>query len=223
MAPVLGRPFLEWVVRFLAAQGIGQFILSTGYRGDVVARHFRTHPVGEVRVRCVPETEPLGTAGGFLNAVKDGADPPPAWLVLNGDSLVLAPLAPLLSALSEPAVSGALLGVRMTDASRYGTIREDAQGALLEFAEKRPGAGVINAGVYLFRSAALDWFPRKAPLSFEKEVFPELIARGMRLQVCASEAPFLDIGTPESLVQAERFIGEHRNWFSDLGLSSGAA
>ena len=97
MAPVNGRPFLEWVVRYLAAQKIRRVILSTGHRAEIVAKHFRSQPVKNVHVSCVPETQPLGTAGGFLNAIRgaaDGSRPQgPAWLVLNGDSLAPASLA----------------------------------------------------------------------------------------------------------------------------------
>ena len=32
MVPVAGKPFLEWVVRCLARQGIRKAILSTGHR-----------------------------------------------------------------------------------------------------------------------------------------------------------------------------------------------
>ena len=41
MAPVAGRPFLEWIVRYLAAQDIRRVILSTGHRAAVVEKHFR--------------------------------------------------------------------------------------------------------------------------------------------------------------------------------------
>src|SRR4051812_23943954 len=68
MAPVNGRPFVEWVVRYLAAQGIRHVILSTGYLAETVEKHFLSQPVAGVKVVCVPETTPLGTAGGFLNA-----------------------------------------------------------------------------------------------------------------------------------------------------------
>ena len=44
------------------------------------------------------------------------------------------------------------------------------------------------------------------PLSFEVDVFPALIRSGVRLKTVLSAAPFLDIGTPESLPQAESFI-----------------
>ena len=81
--------------------------------------------------------------------------------------------------------------------------------------EKRPGKGVINAGIYLLRDSLVRQFPGTLPLSFEQEVFPQLIARGVLLKVCAVEAPFLDIGTPESLRQAESFVEANRAQFGD--------
>jgi NDP-sugar pyrophosphorylase family protein len=213
MAPVNGRPFLEWVVRYLAAQKIRRMILSTGHLAETIAKHFQSQPAKNVRVTCVPETEPLGTAGGFLNAIRGAVEKPAAWLVLNGDSLTPTPLAQMFQALDEPKVEGAILGVRVADASRFGTILQNEAGDLTGFNEKKPGAGVINAGVYLFRASAIDSFPDKTPLSFETEVFPALVAGGIRLKVCVTDAPFLDIGTPESLPLAEAFIRRNADFF----------
>ena len=237
MAPVNGKPFVEWVVRYLAAQGIRNVILSTGHLAETVEKHFAPQPVNvggasvpasraspaqaaredarptqssyclkNVRVTCVPETTPLGTAGGFLNAANSVVSKPAAWLVLNGDSLVVAPLAGLFSSLDDLQIEGGILGVPMADASRFGTLSQNAGGDLIGFNEKKPGAGNINAGVYLIRDSALKKFPAKLPLSFEVDVFPTLINSGARLKTVLSEAPFLDIGTPESLPQAESFI-----------------
>lgn len=206
MAGVNGKPFVEWVVRYLAAQGIRNVILSTGHLAETVEKHFAPQPVKNVRVTCVPETTPLGTAGGFLNAANSAKEKPAAWLVLNGDSLVIAPLAGLFASLDEPQIEGGILGVPMADASRFGTLSQNAAGDLSGFNEKKLGAGNINAGVYLFRDSALKKFPKKTPLSFEVDVFPTLIHSGARLKTVLSKAPFLDIGTPESLPQAESFI-----------------
>jgi NDP-sugar pyrophosphorylase family protein len=217
MALVEGRPFLEWVVRYLAAQKIRNVILSTGHLAETIARHFQSQPVKNVRVTCVPETKPLGTAGGFLNAIHGAADggrpQGRAWLVLNGDSLAPAPLDKMFASLDEPEMAGAILGVRVADASRFGTISQNVRGELAGFIEKKPGAGVINAGVYLFRASVIDSFPGKTPLSFETEVFPALIAEKIRLKVCVTDAPFLDIGTPESLPLAEEFIRRNALFF----------
>ena len=209
MAPVNGKPFVEWVVRYLARQGIRNVILSTGHRAETVEQHFAPSPVKNVRVRCVPETTPLGTAGGFLNAAQSAPEKPAAWLVLNGDSLVVAPLPEFLATLNQPETEGAILGVPMADASRFGTLSPNPAGDLIGFNEKKPGAGNINAGVYLFRASALNKFPTRTPLSFEVDVFPTLINGGAKLKTVLSAAPFLDIGTPESLPQAAGFIRNH--------------
>ena len=44
MAPVAGRPFLEWVVRCLARQGIPKVLLSTGHLAEVVEPAMNTVP-----------------------------------------------------------------------------------------------------------------------------------------------------------------------------------
>jgi D-glycero-alpha-D-manno-heptose 1-phosphate guanylyltransferase len=212
MAPVNGKPFVEWIIQYLAAQKIRSVIFSTGYQAETIEKHFQPQPVKDVCVSCVPETAPLGTAGGFLNAIRGGGKSG-AFLVLNGDSLAPAPLGDFFQSLDDPQVSGAILGVRVPDASRFGTILQNANGDLTGFSEKKPGAGIINAGIYLFRASIIESFPDKTPLSFETEVFPALIAGEIRLKVCVTDAPFLDIGTPESLPLAEEFIRRNAEFF----------
>jgi D-glycero-alpha-D-manno-heptose 1-phosphate guanylyltransferase len=215
MVPVAGKPFLEWVVRCLARQGIPKVILSTGHLANVVESHFWTQPVTGVVTHCVAETQPLGTAGGFFNAARLSGETPQAWLVANGDSLVFADLALTAAELGNPAVAGVIIGCTVADASRYGTLAIGPAGELLGFTEKRPGKGVINAGMYLLRDSLVRQFPSTLPLSFEQEVFPHLVARGTLIKVCAVDAPFLDIGTPESLQEAESFVQQNRAQFCD--------
>lgn len=213
MAPVCGKPFLEWVVRFFAAHGCKNFVLSTGYLHEVVAEHFAGEPVRGAHVRCVRETDPLGTAGGALNCLPPDSAPDSRWFVTNGDSLVFANPLPLLAPLASGAADAALLGLELTDAARFGTLEIDSQKRLTAFREKRPGAGTINAGVYAFTAAALLNQPTKRPLSFELDVFPKLASTG-RVRVVSTSSPFLDIGTPETLAEAERFIHQNQDHFA---------
>ncbi|MEP6663539.1 MAG: nucleotidyltransferase family protein [Verrucomicrobiota bacterium] len=213
MAPVSGKPFLEWVVRYLKKQGLKRIVISTGFRGEKIEEYFAKNPVGATSICCVRENTPLGTAGGFLFATQESGLNPASWLVLNGDSLAFATLNHLGQGLEDPATAGCILGVEMGDTSRFGAIRSEPDGRLTGFQEKLPGAGIINAGMYLFRSATLSLFPKKSPLSFEHDVFPELLKRGVTLKVYATKAPFLDIGTPGSLTQAELFIRQNLQEF----------
>jgi len=219
MAEVQGRPFIEWVVRFLAQQGIRQIIISTGYKAEIIFAHFASCALPEVRITCTTENDPQGTAGGFLQAIAD-IPAPDAWLVCNGDSLMLTSLEPLGDALRDSSCSGALLGLSVPDAANYGTLESDAQNVLKRFAEKRSGQGLINAGVYLLKHELVAQFPKQRPLSFEVDVFPGLLSSGVKLRVVPVVAPFLDIGTPETLKQAGEFIAGNLPFFDGASSAS---
>jgi D-glycero-alpha-D-manno-heptose 1-phosphate guanylyltransferase len=131
---------------------------------------------------------------------------------VNGDSLAIAQLAPLRMHSQKPDLAGAMLGVRVADASRFGTLVIDQNGMLEAFREKQDGKGVVNAGVYLLKKGALARFPQKQKLSMEYDVIPALLGDGANIAVEVAEgAPFLDIGTPESVARADSFIAENRS------------
>jgi NDP-sugar pyrophosphorylase family protein len=206
MASIAGKPFVEWVVRYFAGCGLSRFILSTGHLAEVIEAHFLGNPVSGVKVDCRKEASPLGTAGGFLNAAESLPDPEGGWLVANGDSLVVFNPMALIHTAKERGWDGAILGLEMADASRFGSLRVAGDGTLQAFAEKRAGAGLINAGVYWLASDCRGEFPLKRPLSFEMDVFPHFIAKEMRIGVVPVAAPFIDIGTPSSLAEADEFV-----------------
>lgn len=208
LVPVCGEPFIHWVTDWLVGQGVSDIVYSIGYRAEQMVQwveQVRAH--WPASLRWVEEGVPLGTGGGVIGCLRLCAE---QVLIVNGDSLAAVPLNPLFA--KGGRADGAILGIRVSDAGRYGTLTLDAEGRLTKFAEKRPGAGIINAGVYLFRRGLLEPFPKESRLSMEEEVLPGLIAGGTRI-LCeiAENAPFLDIGTPESVVQAEGFIRANFN------------
>jgi len=212
MAPVKGRPFVEWIVRWLKAQDVRDVILSTGFRAELVEEHFSTTPVPEMNVRCITEPEPLGTGGGLAFAAAECGATPPAWLVLNGDSLIFANVAAIAEALGK--ADGVMVTRTVPDTSRYGSVRADESDRITAFEEKQPGAGEINAGVYMLRHEVLANFPEARPLSLERDVFPGFLSHSAGLMAHRVEAAFLDIGTPETLSQAEAFVAENQANFA---------
>ncbi len=203
MIPIEGKPFLDWAMAYWRRQGITRFVLSLGHLADVAERYYRGHP----DVFTLVEPRPLGTGGAIRHALSSGqlSDP---FLAANGDSLVAADCRPAFELMaSAPAADGVLLGVAVPDASRYGSLDFDpGTGRLRGFREKQPGAGVINGGVYLLRPRLVARFPAADPLSLEREAFPRLLAENVDLRVVPVTAPFLDIGTPESLGEASAFV-----------------
>lgn len=213
MIPIRNKPFLYWVTVFLARAGVSHFVYSTGYFGDQIAAWARDDNLPGIVRSTVHENEPLGTGGGLINCLQAVNS---EWvLVANGDSLCLSGMDALLAITRRDNVVGGLIGVHIDDTSRYGSLDLTAQGRLTAFREKAPGRGHINAGTYLFRKDALMALGRRGACSIEQDVFPELIARGGHLQaVLVRDAPFIDIGTPETVAQADAFISANASSFA---------
>ncbi|HEX5447317.1 MAG TPA: sugar phosphate nucleotidyltransferase [Pirellulales bacterium] len=208
MIPAAGRPFVEWVLRWLAEQGLQECVVSLGHLSEVAERYFTARPGNELHIRRVREPAPLGTGGAIAWAAQAAPDAE-LFVVTNGDSLVLADLSPAWELLRDRHIDGVVVGLEVDDAARYGRLDVGANGRLSRFSEKQPGAGLINGGVYVLRRRLIDRFPAARPLSIETQVFPTLLVQGAQLAVFACRAPFLDIGTPESVAHAEAFIQTH--------------
>lgn len=218
LIPALGEPFIEWVIRYLAGQGVGRHMVSLGHKAPVALAHFASRDAGRaaeaLTIRTVVEPAALGTGGGVRFAW-DALPPGSPIIACNGDSLVLADLSPAWAAFERADTDAVILGVRVSDAGRYGSLDIASDGRLRGFLEKRAESsgkpGVINAGVYIMKPHVRRDFADVSPLSIEQGVFPAMLAAGRRIVVVAADAPFLDIGTPESVGQAEDFLRSHFN------------
>jgi len=40
MAPVAGRPFLDWILAYLRRQGVSEAVLSTGYLSEAIETYY---------------------------------------------------------------------------------------------------------------------------------------------------------------------------------------
>ncbi|MDW8464053.1 MAG: NTP transferase domain-containing protein [Geminocystis sp.] len=67
MAPINGKPFLEYLLRYLNSQGIRRVVLSVGYMKEKIVDHFGSRFMDMEIVYSVEE-EPLGTGGAIVRA-----------------------------------------------------------------------------------------------------------------------------------------------------------
>lgn len=216
LIPAAGQPFLYWVTRWLVGQGVGNIVYSTGYRADQIG-HWVAGLNGQtdLRLDCRAEAVPLGTAGAVRHCLDLCA---PTVLVVNGDSLVLTAIAPAVQRLHAEGLDGVILGARVADAQRYGSLDVSPGGLLSGFREKVPGQGLVNCGVYLFPRAVLAELVEGQAQSLETDFIPDAVRRGRRFGVVdafpAGQRPaFLDIGTPETVGQADDFIEAYPSAF----------
>lgn len=208
---LVDRPFLAYMVEWLAAHGVDDVVLACGFLPGAL----REALAGEeeragVRIRYVAEPEPLGTAGAIRFAAEQAGDVGETFLALNGDVLTDLDLTALRDAHRERG-AGATIGLHpVEDSSAYGVVRTAADGEVVEFLEKTGEAapGEVNAGMYVLDRSVLELIPPGRSVSIEREVFPRLARNGLfglRL-----EGYWMDIGTPERYLQASWDILERR-------------
>lgn len=204
LAAVAGRPFLAHLLEHLHRSGARRVVLALGY-GSAQVEGFlaRERLPADFEIATVVEPRPLGTGGGLRHALQQVRSDP--FIAMNGDSLSDVDLEALLAFHGLRGAQITLALSRVDDAAAFGTVAVGADGRVREFAEKSSGrGGLVNAGVYVIGRAALNALAAHAELSFEREVLPGHVGRG--LYGFHSSARFVDIGTPESLRRAAEFV-----------------
>jgi mannose-1-phosphate guanylyltransferase len=205
LVPFCGEPFLAGVLHRLATAGVARVWLVVG--ADTAPFAVLDPVAAELGLvlELVPEPEPLDTAGG-VRSVIDACEG--SVLVLNGDVLTDLDLAAVGRRHQAAGAAVSLVLTRVPDTSTFG-VCVLAGDRITGFVEKPPpgtlpGHDTVNAGTYVLEPDALQRFPAGRPLSFEREVFPGLVATGAHVQGIVSEAAWADLGTPE------RYLAGHR-------------
>jgi NDP-sugar pyrophosphorylase family protein len=129
-------------------------------------------------------------------------------LAMNGDSFCEADLAAFLAFHRISGAKASIVLTQVEDASRYAQVRFDDHGRVTRFDEKAPtaGPGWISAGIYLLSRELIEQIPADRSVSIERETFPEWIGRG--LYAWPGGGRFIDIGTPQSYLDAQSFLDQ---------------
>lgn len=199
--PLAGRPFLTFLLDWLGRHGVDEVVLSCGFLGDGVARVLGAEYRG-IGLRYVNEDEPLGTAGPVrLAALHGGLEE--RLFVLNGDVLTDVDLTAELDQHSRTGAVATLALTAVDDTSSYGVVPIDDDGRVEAFLEKSGAPAPtdrINAGVYVLERDVVDMIPDGRAVSFEREIFPELVGNGLYGYV--DDGYWIDIGTPDRYLEA---------------------
>jgi len=201
MAPVGGRPFLEYMIERLIEAGLEDIVMSVGYRADTIRDHFGASWRG-ASITYAEEQEPLGTGGAIANAVKHS--PAEEVLLLNGDAFLDLDFKAFLDWRRHKGRASPLsMVLRQVEAvDRYGAVRCQ-DGVVVGYAEKGgSGPGLINAGVYILDTDLFRRFGLKPPFSFETELLQARVTQ-LRPTAFITDAYFIDIGVEQDFIRAQ--------------------
>jgi mannose-1-phosphate guanylyltransferase len=203
LLPIANQAFLERQLAWLARHGVDEVVLSLGYLPDAFREHFPDDRFEDVKLRYRVESEPLGTAGGIKYAA-DGIDE--RLVVCNGDVLTSLDLGAMVAFHTERGADATIALTQVADPSAFGVVSTGDDGEVRAFIEKPPPGAApsdwINAGTYVLEPSVLDHIPPGLKVSIERETFPHMVAEPGRLYAMRSDAYWLDIGTPDTYLQA---------------------
>ena len=196
LAPIHGKPFLSYLMRYWKSQGVNHFILSVGYLHEKVIETFKNTFEG-IPISYAIEKSALGTGGALLHASNFLQKQDRPFLALNGDTFFEIPS-------EEFTLSGActLALYSPEKNSRYDGVTLTKDGQILKFGD--PSSSLINGGCYLLQKEALTPF-KEGPLSLEKDLLPKLVKQG----TCYGklfQSRFIDIGIPKDYEYCQFFL-----------------
>jgi D-glycero-alpha-D-manno-heptose 1-phosphate guanylyltransferase len=203
LAPVCGKPFLNYLINSYQKQGISHFVFLIHHFADKM-RDFIKNECNKgllkgSKVEIVEEASPLGTGGSIKNAIRE-LNVDGAFLVANADTY-------LNNGIREVYTAGypSIACVVVDDVARYGNVQFE-NGLVKSFVEKgnSKGQGFINSGLYNLHSSIFDNMHKEA-FGIEQELFP-LLVKNNYLKAVSIDSEFIDIGIPEDY---QKFKDKH--------------
>jgi len=205
LVSIKGKPLLEiWLDRLTLA-GMGPFLVNTHYLADQVEA-FMESSLHKNEVTLVYEPELHGTAGTLI-ANRDffkGQD----GMLIHADNYCLADFSAFVQAHEQrPAECAMTMMTFQTDTpSTCGIVELDGRGVVIGFHEKvaKPPGNLANGAIYILSSELLERleYDLHSVKDFSTEVLNRFVGQ---IYTYETKGVFLDIGTPESYEQANKF------------------
>lgn len=204
MAPIHGKPFLEYLLDHLINNGVTRVIFSVGYKADAIEKHFG-NKYKSCKIDYAIEKEQLGTGGAIKNAMQYVTAK--NVLAMNGDSIVYSDIKKQFEEHLALNADITLALKHLNDFERYGTVETDESGRITAFKEKQAvKEGYINAGVYVFNVDKFNELDLPQKFSVEKDLFEKKLSE-LKINGFGTKGYFLDIGIPEDFKKAQMELG----------------
>ncbi len=195
---VAGKPMLEHIIDRAKLEGFNHFVLAIHYLGHMIEAHFGHGERLGVQIDYLREGSPLGTAGALcmLNPLPDAP-----FVVTNGDVITDIRYGELLDFHTRH-YAAATMAVRVHEWQHpFGVVQMKGV-EIVGFEEKPIVRSQINAGVYAIDPAALSVLTIEAHCDMPT-LFERLQAKAERTVAYPMHEPWLDVGRPADLKQAE--------------------
>ena len=195
MVEVGGRPILWHIMKILSAQGISDFVICLGYKGDQIKDYFinyesrsndltvtlgkngavvqHSNTITENWNITLADTGLNTMTGGRINRIKKYIENG-KFLCTYGDGLANINLKSLLDFHNQHGLGATVTAVRPTN--RFGALQIDDKNQVTEFAEKPKTDKWVNGGFFIFEPMIFDYLDDECVL--EKTPLEQIAKNG---------------------------------------------
>lgn len=188
MIPVGDKPIIEMIMERFSSQGFRRFIISVGYKAEIIQAYFGSGEERPYTVEYVMEDKPLGTAGA-LSMLPNRVTGP--LIVTNCDVILEIDLGELLRFHKKRGVALTIVGSLKDFVVPYGVLRADHAGVKIE--EKPRFDFLVNTGMYVLDERVLGLCPAQKTMDMT-DLVSAVRAAGLRVDSYRYHGPWFDIG-----------------------------
>lgn len=155
MIPLGDKPVIEAIMDGFYNNGFNEFILSLGYKADIVRLYFLESDSRPYHVDFIQEDKPLGTAGSLSllkGQLKDTS------IVTNCDIILEADYGDILNFHRKRHHDITVIGALKNFIIPYGVLQAE-DGRLIDINEKPSSNYLVNTGVYIIEPAVISLVP----------------------------------------------------------------
>lgn len=194
LVPICGKPVLFYIMELLESCGCEEAAVAVRYKGEKIEAALGDGRYGKLRTFVSYEDKPLGTAGCVKKAAADLGEP---LVIISGDAMCDFDLAAIYERHLRSGASATIAVRSVDDPREYGLILGE-KGEVTGFSEKPSfincRSDLANTGIYVISPEIFELIEDGKSVDFAKDVFPEMLRRGMKLGYYEESGYWCDIG-----------------------------
>ena len=213
LAPVAGRPLIEYALRFVRSQGVRQVVINLYHLGDRIRARLGDGRAYGVRITYSAEERLLETGGGVKQAQAFLAGE--TFLVVNSDAILDLDLAAVVDAHRRNRAAATLVVRSDPDAASYGLLEFDGRGRLRRLRGQpaevdEPLSAYMFTGCQILEPGIFDFMPAGKPFSLTRDTYPRLIRAGEPVYGFIHTGPWMVVDDAGGMDRATRAIRSGR-------------
>jgi len=211
LLPIGEKPILEIIINRLKKFGFKEFILSVGYRGELIVSYFQDGKKLGIKIDYIRETASLGTAGPLsLLADKVELNPRDPILLMNGDILTRINFLEFIKYHKRHRFDLTVIVKKFEMKFPYGML--SIKNKIIHKVTEKPIYHYdISAGIYLVNCNIIDFIPKGSFFTMP-QLINLLIKRKKKVGAYFSEKQWMAVEEPADI---EKVNNDLRAWLDD--------